>query len=118
MRPQALKWRRCHARAGLASRAIVLSLVLGGVAPFSTAQSPDATELSTKETESDYKLEVERNLVQVRVVVRDSKGQIVGSLSKDDFRLFDNGKPQTISHFAVEAEKPPQAPSAQGPEKE
>ena len=118
MRPQALKWRRCHSRAGLASRAIFLSLVLGGVAPFSTAQSPDATELSTKETESDYKLEVERNLVQVRVVVRDSKGQIVGSLSKDDFRLFDNGKPQTISHFAVEAEKPPQAPSAQGPEKE
>lgn len=38
----------------------------------------------------------------VRVVVTDEQGRSVGSLSRDDFRLFDKGKPQVISKFAVE----------------
>ena len=118
MRAQALKWRRCRSRVGFVPPAALLLLVLGGAAPCFTAQSPDATELSTKETEPDYKLEVERNLVQVRVVVRDSRGRTVGNLRKEDFQLFDNGKPQSISHFSVEAEQAPHAPLAPVPEKE
>jgi VWFA-related protein len=39
-------------------------------------------------------------LVQVDVVVRDKKGPIEG-LTKDNFTVLDNGKPQTISVFAV-----------------
>jgi len=38
-------------------------------------------------------------LVLARVVVRDSKGNALGNLHKEDFELFDNGKPQVISHF-------------------
>ncbi len=38
----------------------------------------------------------------VRVVVRDSQGHAVGNLKKEDFQLFDSGKLQTISRFAVE----------------
>jgi VWFA-related protein len=60
---------------------------------------------------------VERNLVQVRVVVRDSKGHALGDLHQDDFQVFDNGKPQVISHFAVEipqAAKPAPAPHPPG----
>lgn len=56
------------------------------------------------------------NLIPVPVVVRDSKGQAVGNLSIDDFQLFDNGKPQAISKFAVEKlgeeEVAPAVPSA------
>jgi VWFA-related protein len=118
MRAEALKWRRCHSRAGFVPQAALLMLVLGGVAPSLTAQSPDATELSTKETEPDYKLEVERNLVQVRVVVRDSRGHTVGNLRKEDFQLSDNGKPQSISHFSVEVGQTPHAPLAPRPKKE
>ncbi len=118
MRAQALKWRRCRSRAGFVPPAALLLLVLGGAAPCLTAQSPDATELSAKETEPDYKLEVERNLVQVRVVVRDSRGRTVGNLRKEDFQLFDNGKPQSISHFSAEAEQAPHAPLAPVPGKE
>jgi VWFA-related protein len=39
-------------------------------------------------------------LVQVSVVVRDTHGPVTG-LTKDDFALFDKGKPQQISVFAV-----------------
>jgi VWFA-related protein len=42
------------------------------------------------------------NLVQVPVVARDSRGQIIGNLDAQDFLLFDNGKPQLISRFIVE----------------
>jgi VWFA-related protein len=42
------------------------------------------------------------NLVMVPVVVRDSKGKAIGTLQKEDFQLFDKGKPQVISKFSME----------------
>lgn len=42
------------------------------------------------------------HLVMVPVVVRDSKGQAVGNLTRDDFQLFDKGKRQEITQFTVE----------------
>lgn len=41
-------------------------------------------------------------LVQVSVVLRDPRGHAVGSIQKDDFRLFDDRKPQAITSFSVE----------------
>ncbi len=41
------------------------------------------------------------NLVLVPVVVRDSHGRAIGNLTKDDFQLFDKGKPQTIVSFSM-----------------
>jgi VWFA-related protein len=40
------------------------------------------------------------NLIVVRVVVRDAKGNPVTGLSQADFQLFDNRKPQVISSFS------------------
>jgi VWFA-related protein len=42
------------------------------------------------------------NEVLVRVVVRSEDGKIIPNLKKEDFQLFDNKKPQTISSFRVE----------------
>jgi len=39
--------------------------------------------------------------VLVPVVVRDAHGGAVGNLSKNDFQVFDNGKPQTITGFTI-----------------
>jgi len=66
------------------------------------AQNPNPPEMTTVEKQPSYQFRVERNLVLVRVVVRDSKGKPAGNLTKENFRLLDNGKPQTISEFTVE----------------
>ena len=57
-------------------------------------------EVSSHDTPTTFKVRV--NLVLVRVVVRDAQGRVVSNLNKENFQLFDNRKPQTISSFSVE----------------
>lgn len=65
------------------------------------SSSPDkAAEMTSHDAAATFKVNVK--LVLVRVVVRDDKGHAIGTLKKDDFELFDNRKPQVISHFSVE----------------
>ena len=75
-------------------------------AATSQPQKPELeskAEVSVQETTSTFKLRV--NLVQVHVVVRGDKGKTVDGLRKEDFQLYDNGKLQTISTFAIENEQ-------------
>jgi VWFA-related protein len=65
-------------------------------------QKEVAEGVSIRDVQPTFKLQVERNLVLVRVVVRDAKGAPVETLRKEDFQLFDRGKPQTISQFSLE----------------
>jgi VWFA-related protein len=46
-------------------------------------------------------IRVRKDLVEVATIVRDSRGNAVSNLQKSDFLVFDNGKPQTISSFAI-----------------
>ena len=71
-------------------------------APTSQTQSPsaDAPEMSSQD--APVALRVRVNLVPVRVVVRDAQGHAVAELHKEDFQLFQDGKPQEISNFAVQ----------------
>jgi len=62
--------------------------------------SPAQAEVLTRDSATTFKVRV--NLVLVRVVVLDERGKIVDNLKKEDFQLFDNRKPQTISTFRVE----------------
>ena len=65
------------------------------------SEEKNVAEITTREsTDTTFKVNVE--LVVVRVVVRDAQGRAIGTLKKEDFQLFDNGKPQTIARFAVE----------------
>jgi VWFA-related protein len=56
--------------------------------------------MNSRDEPTTFKVNV--RLVLVRVVARDPKGHAVGNLHKEDFQLFDKGKPQLISQFAVE----------------
>ena len=58
-----------------------------GLAGLMAAQEPSSFRVNTR-------------LVEVDVVVR-SKDVAVTGLTKDDFRILDNGKPQTISTFSI-----------------
>jgi VWFA-related protein len=72
-------------------------------------QSKPGGEISAENSQPTFALHVQHNEVLVRVVVRDAKGQAVSNLRKDDFRIFDNRKPQVITHFAVETSGAPKA---------
>lgn len=77
--------------------AAALLLVAFIPAAKSLGQAP---EMSSHDAPATFSTKV--NLVMVPVVVRDGKGKAIGTLQKEDFQLFDRGKPQVISRFSVE----------------
>lgn len=62
-------------------------------------------------------------MVLVSVVLRGANGRAIGNLNQDAFRLFDEGKPQVITHFSLESaavgakneSKPAEASQGAGP---
>src|SRR5438874_7001188 len=54
----------------------------------------------------DTTFRVDVNLVRVLATVKDSSGRLVGTLNKEDFKLFDNGAPQQIAVFERRTEQP------------
>ena len=79
---------------------------------FASSQAPPSfTPQSTPVIRSTSRL------VQVSVVVLDKRGQSVSGLTRDDFELFENGKPQRIDVFApfTRPAAAPPAPSTVAP---
>jgi VWFA-related protein len=50
----------------------------------------------------DYSIRVDVPLVTVPVMVTTKDGQFISTLKKDNFRVFEDGNPQTIADFKVE----------------
>ncbi len=82
--------------------AVILTLIPALATCTLQAQTTNPQEISSRDVEPTFKLQTERNLVMVRVVVRDAKGAVVDHLRQEDFQLFDHGKLQTILHFSME----------------
>jgi VWFA-related protein len=51
-------------------------------------------------------LKTEVDLVSMYFTVRDNKGRLATTLEKDDFKVFEDGRPQTISFFARHSDVP------------
>lgn len=73
----------------------------------SVAQDNHGDNTPAVDSEHAFRLKTSTNLVVVRVVVRGPDGKPVEGLKKEDFRIFDRGKEQSISQFDVEASSQP-----------
>ncbi len=88
-----------------AAAALLLFGVIAGAqniqnTPPQNAPQQNTAEMTSHDAPATFSTKV--NLVMVPVVVRDGKGKAIGTLQKDDFQLFDKGKPQVISKFSLE----------------
>ena len=90
-------------------RRTTISMLLAGTlaglltgARFWAQQPPRETEPSSpsKQGEQDYTIRTTSRLVLLDVSVKDPRGGFVSSLSKDNFKIYENGKPQEITQFA------------------
>ncbi len=64
-------------------------------------QSKDAQQQEPSET-----LKVNVNVVQLFFNVKDKHGALIPNLTKDDFDILEDGKPQTIKYFTAESNLP------------
>jgi len=93
-------------RARLCVAAFALAVTASAAQTGSTSSTPvqnSGPEITTQETQPSFAIRVQHNEVMLRVVVRDSKGRAITNLRQEDFRIFDRGKLQAITHFSIEA---------------
>ena len=74
-------------------------------APQPSGVAESSQEMNTRDSPTPFSVRV--NLVPVRVVVRDAQGHTVPNLREEDFKVFEDRKPQLISHFSVETAPTP-----------
>jgi VWFA-related protein len=85
---------------------LIMGLIL--TVPGSVGQQQTQTTAEVTQHDAPLTFSTGVNLVLVPVVVRDREGHAIGTLKKEDFQLFDKGKPQEITKFSIEkAEAPP-----------
>jgi VWFA-related protein len=84
----------------IASGIAVLALFAAGALPIS-AQTPGQV---TSTPQGGFVLKANAELVLTNVVARDSKtGELVKGLKQSDFKIYENGKEQTIDTFDFES---------------
>ena len=96
-----------------ALRVLVLVILFAGFSTASAQQPGPAPGNQTDQSHSDQDqdqsattLKVNVNVVQLFFNVKDKRGALIPSLTKNDFQIFEDGKPQTIKYFAAESNLP------------
>ena len=104
----------------LVSRLLVSLGALCLIAIFATAQQPagqqsappqhSSTQPSDQKSDDSQQpsetLKVNVNVVQLFFNVKDKHGALIPNLTKDDFEISEDGKPQTIKYFTPETNLP------------
>src|SRR2546428_11761232 len=69
--------------------------------------SPDQNQANDQtEDQAVSTLKVNVNVVQLFFNVKDKHGALIPNLTKDDFQILEDGKPQTIKYFSAESNLP------------
>src|SRR5215831_9613842 len=83
--------------------AVSLMVLLGGVPGH--AQNQKTSDQSQRD-EALETLKVNVNVVQLFFNVKDKHGALIPALTKEDFDVAEEGKPQTIKYFKAESDLP------------
>jgi len=79
-----------------------LATALLCAAPFLAAQG----DVNRGDANKDDVIKVDVDLVNILASVRNKNGALVGNLNKNDFKIFEDGKEQTIKNFTRETDLP------------
>jgi VWFA-related protein len=71
-----------------------------------SGQNQEAQPQTKSEQGGTPKISVDVKTVSVPVTVRDKHGKIISNLTKEDFAVDEDGRPQTINYFARENDLP------------
>lgn len=85
---------------------LVLPLILGMAFGAQAQTAATASDGAAGSQDAPYVLKVNVKLVNVFTNVTDATGAIVGGLTKSDFKLTEDGRPQEIAVFERESELP------------
>src|SRR5271156_6181670 len=83
-----------------------LVLIVVGAVIASRAQEPPSSQPAPDADQTGEPLKVNVNVVQLFFNVKDKKGALIPNLTKDQFQVSEDGKPQTIKYFAAESNLP------------
>ena len=87
----------------------VFALATLSLAPLATAQqsSPSAPPQQSQDSQKPGEtLKINVNVVQLFFNVKDKHGALIPNLTKDDFAIAEDGKPQTVKYFTAESNLP------------
>jgi VWFA-related protein len=87
----------------LAAGALLSAALLAAAQDSYQGQSSQGQASQDQSVET---LKVRVNVVQLFFNVKDKKGALIPDQKKDDFEIFEDGKPQTIKYFTAESELP------------
>ncbi len=88
--------------AAVAAAGLTLGLLPGSRAagPRGQAGSLSYVGAGAQEPQGEARIRVTSNLTLVEATVKDKRGQVLGDLTQDDFRVLEDGAEQKITHFS------------------
>ena len=92
--------------AGLAASQVAFSQQPASQPPASSQQPASSDQKSDDSQQPTETLKVNVNVVQLFFNVKDKHGALIPNMTKDDFEIAEDGKPQTIKYFAAESNLP------------
>ncbi len=92
--------------AALAASQVAFSQQPASQPPASSQQPANPDQKSDDSQQPTETLKVNVNVVQLFFNVKDKHGALIPNMTKDDFEIAEDGKPQTIKYFAAESNLP------------